>query len=75
MAQVANRVLESGSAYSVDPMVAEVVHHLMSARVSLERIAVSRESTSYGREFPQFEVSARAIHMALIALRGCALPD
>jgi hypothetical protein len=62
-----------GCACPVEPMAVEAVEHLRSARLCLERFAVSEGSTTLGRDFPQVEEATRAIHTALIALRECAL--
>jgi len=75
MATLMNRVSEARPACSVNLLIAEAEHHLMSARVSLERFAVSQDSSTHGQEFPQFEEAARAIHTALVALRGCSITD
>ena len=70
-----HRVSDIGFACSVDPMVAEAVHHLVSARLSLGRFATGRESPTDGREFLQIEEAVRAIHTALVAIRGCSSAD
>jgi len=69
------RVSDFGFGCSVDPMVAEAVHHLISARLSLDRFATGRESTTHGRAFPQIEEAVRAIHTALVAIRECSSAD
>jgi hypothetical protein len=62
---------QAGSANVISPMAAEVIDHLMKARVGLECLAIDQSGLSCGPAFPHFEEASRSVHSALIALEGC----
>jgi len=63
---------EYGSGQTIDPATAEVVGHLIDARISLERLSTRQYSLTQGPAFPHFDEANRSIHSALIALGECA---
>ena len=58
--------------WDIAPTAADVVDHLRTASVVLERLSTTQAWLTNGPAFPHFDEASRSIHSALIALQQCA---